>query len=269
MTNAWSEFHVTPAHEPSPIGAGIFQYKQHIANNKLESDCNGRTVKAPDGHRATSTTVLLIIPKLIFIVLVCPFLILEVSPLLFVLEVYLLLLSTSTLWICRLMDPGIYPIHPDGLLDKEIAKEKDLNRGATTEKALSLAEKIIAVDGKETQIKYCTTCHFWRPPRSSHCRVCGVCIDTFDHHCGWIGNCIGRRNFRFFCAFVASTTLNIWYICGMSFLQVALSIRGQKGSDFWDKLGAGFTDNYPRYPFEYVNCATLILDVSRISPREY
>lgn len=25
-------------------------------------------------------------------------------------------------------------------------------------------------------VKYCRTCHVWRPPRASHCAVCGYCM---------------------------------------------------------------------------------------------
>lgn len=55
--------------------------------------------------------------------------------------------------------------------------------------------------------KYCKTCNIWRPPRCHHCRVCDNCIETQDHHCVWINNCIGRRNYRYFFAFVSSATL--------------------------------------------------------------
>ena len=54
--------------------------------------------------------------------------------------------------------------------------------------------------------KYCKTCNIWRPPRCHHCRICDNCIETQDHHCIWINNCVGRRNYRYFFAFVSSGT---------------------------------------------------------------
>ena len=31
-----------------------------------------------------------------------------------------------------------------------------------------------------------------------HCRECGYCVEGFDHHCGVIGTCIGKRNRLYF-----------------------------------------------------------------------
>jgi palmitoyltransferase ZDHHC9/14/18 len=54
--------------------------------------------------------------------------------------------------------------------------------------------------------KYCKSCNIWRPPRAHHCRFCDNCVETQDHHCVWVNNCVGRRNYRYFFAFVVTGT---------------------------------------------------------------
>lgn len=54
----------------------------------------------------------------------------------------------------------------------------------------------------------CATCHIFRPTSAtSHCRECNKCVYQFDHHCGFLGTCIGARNRSNFCALLFSITI--------------------------------------------------------------
>ena len=50
--------------------------------------------------------------------------------------------------------------------------------------------------------RYCATCKIMRPPKASHCWHCDQCVKGFDHHCYFVGNCVGIRNWRNFILFI-------------------------------------------------------------------
>ena len=62
--------------------------------------------------------------------------------------------------------------------------------------------------------KYCGTCSIMRPIRSSHCFDCNNCVERCDHHCPWIGNCVGKRNYIFFYCFVVCLSFMLLYLEG-------------------------------------------------------
>lgn len=67
----------------------------------------------------------------------------------------------------------------------------------------------IAIAGTEVALNWCNACQFHGPPTSVHCYTCNFCIEEFDHHCVWLNHCIGRRNYRFFFAFIVLQTIDL------------------------------------------------------------
>ena len=58
------------------------------------------------------------------------------------------------------------------------------------------------IKGHLLNINKCQSCYVLRPPRTSHCSECDNCVERFDHHCDWIGTCVGKRNHKFFYFFL-------------------------------------------------------------------
>lgn len=55
-----------------------------------------------------------------------------------------------------------------------------------------------------SQWRWCDFCHVYQAPGGAHCPDCNVCIAGYDHHCVWMGTCIGKRNYRQFVRFNVS-----------------------------------------------------------------
>lgn len=39
--------------------------------------------------------------------------------------------------------------------------------------------------------RWCESCNYYQPPTTMHCPDCNACVAGFDHHCVWMGTCIG------------------------------------------------------------------------------
>ena len=64
------------------------------------------------------------------------------------------------------------------------------------------------INGHLLTLNYCNSCSSYRPPRTSHCSLCDNCVQRFDHHCLWLGTCIGKRNYRYFYFLTGSINLS-------------------------------------------------------------
>ncbi|CAE6203154.1 unnamed protein product [Arabidopsis arenosa] len=173
----------------------------------------GRFIFGPDVRSLGLTITLIVVPVTIFCIFVGSKLMEDFSDswgvsIVFVAVVFtiydlILLMLTSG------RDPGIIPrnSHPP---EPEVL---DGNTGSGTSQTPRLPRvKEVELNGKIFKVKYCDTCMLYRPPRCSHCSICNNCVERFDHHCPWVGQCIAQRNYRFFFMFVFSTTLLCIYV---------------------------------------------------------
>ncbi|PFH50212.1 hypothetical protein AMATHDRAFT_145711 [Amanita thiersii Skay4041] len=60
--------------------------------------------------------------------------------------------------------------------------------------------------------RYCARDSVIKPYRAHHCRNCGTCVLKYDHHCPWIGQCVGARNHKFFLNFTQAAVVCCTYI---------------------------------------------------------
>jgi len=76
------------------------------------------------------------------------------------------------------------------------------------------------------QHRFCKRCNCVKPMRAHHCSICKKCVLKMDHHCPWVNNCVGFKNFRhfFFVSFLSMGWVRIFYHFELS--------RGNEG-DFW------------------------------------
>ena len=104
----------------------------------------------------------------------------------------------------------VYSTIKGGCSDPGILPRQNADIYYTTNKA-NLKYRI---HGHILRLNYCYSCSLFRPPRTSHCAICDNCVERFDHHCLWLGTCIGKRNYKYFYYLLGFLNLSaIFQIC--------------------------------------------------------
>ena len=99
--------------------------------------------------------------------------------------------------------PIIYGLLKGGTKDPGIIERN--NEYATYNNKKSTIK--VNIKGHMVNLNYCYTCFHFRPPRTSHCAECDNCVERFDHHCLWMGTCVGKRNYKYFYLVLSLTTI--------------------------------------------------------------
>ncbi|KAL9170101.1 hypothetical protein ABFS82_04G121700 [Erythranthe guttata] len=201
-------------------------YRDWQGSNKFF--LGGRFVFGPDVRSVALTIFLIVGPSAVFCVFVARKLMDDFSGdwgiavmavyVVFTLYVLVLLLLTSG------RDPGIIPRNSQPPEPESCDNSLEFGNGARPRLARS---KDVVINGITVKVKYCDTCMLYRPPRCSHCSICDNCVEHFDHHCPWVGQCIGLRNYRFFFMFVFSSALCCLYVHGFCWVYIKMIMNSE------------------------------------------
>lgn len=183
--------------------------------------CAGRCITGGEGEcpiaclgglncASLATWICILVPSALYFAFVlprlqrqnAPALLVPASLALFVATVFFLLATCCS-------DPGIIPPRKFVLATGNRAQLAELLGydllGPTGEEpcgdpymdAANMVPEALRAEG----YRWCHTCQIIRPPRASHCKDCDHCVLRYDHHCPFVNNCVGQRNYHFFIGF--------------------------------------------------------------------
>lgn len=137
------------------------------------------------------TGFLTVLPGILFCIFDAAWCWHNISPAVVILFLYVWLVCVASFIKASTSDPGVVPrnIH---ITDEPYNLPDEYFNTIT----------LPSHEERSVDIKYCLTCRDWRMPRTFHCSRCDHCIGIHDHHCVWINNCVGERNYRYFFVFL-------------------------------------------------------------------
>ncbi|XP_069787727.1 palmitoyltransferase ZDHHC14 isoform X2 [Narcine bancroftii] len=157
----------------SPKKNTIPRRKWEVFTGRNKFYCDGRIMMASQTGVFYLTLVLIVVTSGFFFAFDCPYLAVNITPVIPAIAGVLFFFVMGTLLRTSFSDPGVLP-------------------RATQDEAADLERQ----------------------------------IERFDHHCPWVGNCVGKRNYRFFYMFILSLSFLTVFI--FAFVITHVILRSQK-----------------------------------------
>ncbi|XP_065908352.1 palmitoyltransferase ZDHHC9-like [Dysidea avara] len=229
------------------------RWKKWPGNNSFYFD--GRFMTAKQAGVLFFVLILIAIVAVLFFAFDARYLAKEVNPIFPIIGVLLLFYCVAFLLRTGCIDPGIVPRASQTEANYFIKlSTPDPISGAQGFVGTPARYKTVVVNGLEVKLKFCVTCNLFRPPRATHCGICNNCVEHFDHHCPWVGNCVAKRNYRYFYMFLVMIGFTAVYVAGCN---VATIVLNAKDDDITEAL-----KNYPASVIEFAICGLTLLSVS-------
>ncbi|MEE6508253.1 hypothetical protein FKM82_019980 [Ascaphus truei] len=216
----------SPMESPHKKKKATARRKWEVFPGRNKFFCNGRIMMARQTGVFYLTMVLILVTSGLFFAFDCPYLAVKITPAIPVVGGILVFFVMGTLLRTSFSDPGVLPrATPDEAADLE--RQIDVANGSASGGYRPPPRtKEVVINGQTVKLKYCFTCKIFRPPRASHCSLCDNCVERFDHHCPWVGNCVGKRNYRFFYMFILSLSFLTVFI--FAFVITHVILRSQQ-----------------------------------------
>ncbi|ODV59568.1 palmitoyltransferase ERF2, partial [Ascoidea rubescens DSM 1968] len=158
------------------------------------------------------TILLIFVPGLLYFIFLSKWYWNHISPILVVFFAYCWLICFFSFFKASTTDPGVLPRNlnitdnlfqlPDeyfntiNLPARSLFYSDNLHHNPNFQN--NSTKNMFSLKNPSLSVKYCSTCRIWKPPRISHCSVCDACVINMDHHCVWLNNCVGSRNYFYF-----------------------------------------------------------------------
>ncbi|KPP64855.1 putative ZDHHC-type palmitoyltransferase 6 [Scleropages formosus] len=93
------------------------------------------------------------------------------------------------------------------------------------------------VEANESLSRFCIECEMFQPDGCKHCRLCSACVLEYDHHCLFIGRCVGRDNRRLFLLFLLAMVIahTLFLLAAVQYLlhQMGGAPQAPWGTEAW------------------------------------